>query len=121
PQLLTFDGAESIPAFVGVTDTGRVFGKEAVAQRSQNSKNTIFDVLRLLGVPYQACLAGWYPYIMVAKAQMINGTAYTMHTAIRVTERGMLRDYSLLEILGMLFSYLKSEAVKTSAAKTSVA
>lgn len=92
----------STPTMVAFTDHCRSIGVDAASNLFMNSKNTIYDIMLLLGKPFKEIDTNKYPFKL---EEGNDGQALVV-----VGHLGDERKFTLTQILAMLFTKLKDVA-----------
>lgn len=93
----------STPSMVGFSNQCRAIGTEASMNLFMNLKNTIFDIMLLVGKPYESIDWTKYPF-------KVEQDDETKKPVVVVTHLGKERKFSITQILAMLFTKLRGIA-----------
>lgn len=92
----------STPSMVAFTDHSRSIGVDASSNFNMNMKNTIYDLMLLLGKPFKDIDSSQYSF-KIEEAE--DGRALVV-----VRHLGQERKFTITQVLGMLFTKLKDIA-----------
>lgn len=100
--LLNDYSQRSTPAMVAFGEFGRLIGVDASQNQMMNLKNTIYNLLKLVGRPYSEAIALNLPFKL---EEGEDGQVYIVVTHLREERR-----FTVVQILAMLFTKLKDIA-----------
>lgn len=97
----------STPSMVGFSNQCRAIGTDASMNLFMNIKNTIFDIMKLIGKPFESIDRTKYPF-------KIEQDDATQKPVVIVTHLGKERKFSITQVLAMLFTKLRGIANKST-------